>query len=140
MFAMTLAVRAALVLPIEPRANWVFRMTEHDGSRVEQLNAVAGSFIRFGVIVPLAVIFPVEWAVFGRESLTAIAVAGMAGMFLVELQMSDWRRISFTCSYMPGKRFVGLTLVIGFAAFMAFTSIGSACSGIACIILSVRWR
>ena len=125
MFAMTLAVRAALVLPIEPRANWVFRMTEHDGSRVEQLNAVAGSFIRLGVIVPLAVIFPVEWAVFGRESLTAIAVAGMAGMFLVELQMSDWRRIPFTCSYMPGKRFVGLTLVIGFAAFMAFTSIGS---------------
>ena len=27
MFAMTLATRAALVLPIEPRANWVFRMT-----------------------------------------------------------------------------------------------------------------
>jgi hypothetical protein len=26
---------------------------------------------------------------------------------------------------MPGKRFVGLTLLIGFAAFVVFTSIGS---------------
>ena len=26
---------------------------------------------------------------------------------------------------MPGKRFVGLTLLIGFASFVAFTSIGS---------------
>ena len=35
MFVTTLAVRAALVLPIEPRANWVFRMTEHEAARVQ---------------------------------------------------------------------------------------------------------
>ena len=38
--------------------------------------------------------------------------------------MGEWRRIPFTCSYMPGKRFVGLTALIGFAAFVVFTSIG----------------
>ena len=49
----------------------------------------------------------------------------MAGVLLVELEMADWRRIPFTCSYMPGKRFVGLTLLAGFAAFVVFASAGS---------------
>jgi hypothetical protein len=38
--------------------------------------------------------------------------------------MGEWRRIPFTCSYAPGKRFVGNTIIIGFAAFLVFTTIG----------------
>jgi hypothetical protein len=53
-------------------------------------------------------------------------VALVAGVLLVELELADWRRIPFTCSYMPGKRFVGLTVLIGFAAFVVFTTVGSA--------------
>jgi len=125
MFAMTIAVRATLVLPIEPRANWVFRMTEHDEARANQINAVVGSMIRLGVVVPLALLFPVEWMVYGPRAILGVAVALMAGVVLVELEMGEWRRIPFTCSYMPGKRFVGVTLLIGFASFVAFTSMGS---------------
>ena len=125
MAAMTLAVRTALVLPIEPRANWVFRMTEHDASRVDQLNAVVGSMVRLGVIAPLAMLLPIEWAVFRWDAPICTSVALCAGLLLVELEMADWKRIPFTCSYMPGKRFVGLTMLIGFAAFIVFTSIGS---------------
>jgi hypothetical protein len=125
MFAMTLAVRAALVLPIEPRANWVFRMTEHDGARVDQIRAVIGSMVRLGVVVPLAILSPLAWAIFGVRAIGCTAIAFMAGLVLVELEMGEWRRIPFTCSYMPGKRFVGLTMLIGLTAFVAFTSIGS---------------
>jgi hypothetical protein len=125
MFVMTLAVRTALVLPIEPRANWIFRMTEHDEARVQQIDAVVGSMVRLGVVVPLAILFPIEWAMFGVRAPIAATVALMAGVVLVELEMSDWRRIPFTCSYLPGKRFVGLTALIGLAAFVVFTSIGS---------------
>jgi hypothetical protein len=124
-FAMTLAMRTALVLPVEPRANWVFRMTEHDAARVDQIDAVIGAMVRFGVCLPLAMLFPIEWAVFGARALAPTAIALLAGVVLVELEMADWRRIPFTCSYMPGKRFVGLTALAGFAAFVVFTSIGS---------------
>jgi hypothetical protein len=124
-FAMTLAVRTALVLPIEPRANWVFRMTENDVARVDQIDAAVGSMIGLGVLVPLAMLFPIEWTVFGVRAIPATAVTFMAGVLLVELEMADWRRIPFTCSYMPGKRFVGLTLLAGFAAFVVFASVGS---------------
>ena len=33
----------------------------------------------------------------------------------------DWHRIPFTCSYLPGKRFVGHSALIGFAACLLFT-------------------
>jgi hypothetical protein len=68
---------------------------------------------------------PVEWVVFGIRAIPATAVAFFAGVVLVELEMREWRRIPFTCSYMPGKRFVGLTALIGFASFVVFTTAGS---------------
>jgi hypothetical protein len=125
MFVATLAVRAALVVPIEPRANWVFRMTEDDGSRVEQLNAVVDSVIRLGVIAPLVMLAPVEWSMLKTDAFVCTPIAFLAGIVLVELEMSDWRRVPFTCSYMPGKRFVGLTALIWLATFVVFTSVGS---------------
>ena len=124
-FITTIAVRAALVLPIEPRANWVFRITEHGEARVDQVEAVVRSTIRFGVVLPLLMLLPLEWAMFGAGAIAVLAVALTAGVALVEVEMNDWRRIPFTCSYMPGKRFVGLTMLIGFASFVAFTSVGS---------------
>jgi hypothetical protein len=125
MFAMTIAVRAALVLPIEPRANWVFRMTEHDTARVDQVEAVVRSMIRIGVVLPLLILFPVQWVVFHGQAIVSTGVAFAAGVVLVEIGMSEWRRLPFTCSYMPGKRFVGLTAIVGFTAFVVFTSVGS---------------
>jgi hypothetical protein len=123
-FAMNLASRAALVLPIEPRANWVFRMTEGDDTRGEQLSAVVHTVVWLGVVVPLLVLFPVEWAVLGPRAIHCTSIAFVCGLLLVELHMGAWRCIPFTCSYAPGKRFVGHTIIIGFAAFVAFTTIG----------------
>jgi hypothetical protein len=124
MFAMSLGARAALVLPIEPRANWVFRMTENDATRAEQLNAVRHAVVRLGVVWPLAMLLPVEWAVLGTQAIPCLSLAWLAGLVLVELHMGEWARIPFTCSYMPGKRFVGHTMLIGFAAFVVFTTLG----------------
>ena len=110
-FVTVLAVRAALVLPIEPRANWVFRMTEDPGTRAEQLGAVVHTVVRFGVLWPVVVLLPVQWAVLGPRALICASIAFLAGLVLVELHMGDWLRIPFTCSYMPGKRFVGNTML-----------------------------
>ena len=124
-FAMTLGVRAALVLPIEPRANWVFRMTETDSARVDQVVAVVHAMVSLGVSAPLAMLLPIAWTMFRWEAMVCTSVTFLAGLLLVELEMGDWRRIPFTCSYRPGKRFVGLTALIGFAAFVVFTTLGS---------------
>ena len=81
--------------------------------------------IRLGVIVPIAMLFPVQWAAFGARAIAGTAIAVLAGVVLVEVEMSEWRRLPFTCSYLPGKRFVGLTALIGFAGFVVFASVGS---------------
>jgi hypothetical protein len=61
---------------------------------------------------------------FGSDALASTSAAFMAGVLLVEIEMSGWHRIPFTCSYMPGKRFVGHTMLIGFAGFVLFTFLG----------------
>ena len=124
MFVAALAVRAALVLPIEPRANWVFRMTEDDSARTEQLSAVVHAVVRLAVVWPLAICFPLEWAVLGAEAIPCTSVGFLAGLVLVELHVAEWGRIPFACSYMPGKRFVGHTMLIGLTAFVLFTTLG----------------
>jgi hypothetical protein len=125
MLVMNVALRAALVLPIELRANWIFRVTEDEATRAEELSAVVRTMILLGVVLPLAMLFPVEWVVLGPRAIHCTSIAFLCGLVLVELQMAEWKRIPFTCSYAPSKQFVGLTLLIGVAAFVAFTTIGS---------------
>ena len=125
MLVMNVALRAALVLPIELRANWIFRVTEDEATRAEELNAVVRTMIFLGVVLPLAMLFPVEWVVLGPRAIHCTSIAFLCGLVLVELQMAEWKRIPFTCSYAPSKQFVGLTLLIGVAAFVVFAAIGS---------------
>ena len=124
-FAMNVAVRAALLLPFELRANWIFRMTEDEATRAEEVGAVVRTLFLLAVVLPLAILFPVEWAALGRGAIHCTAIALLCGLLLAELQMAEWRRIPFTCSYAPSKQSVWLTMLIGVAAFMAFTTIGS---------------
>jgi hypothetical protein len=123
-FALNVALRAALVLPIELRANWIFRMTEDEGTRADELNTVVRTLILLGVVLPLAMLFPLEWAVLGSRAIQCMSIAGLSGLVLVELHMTEWRRIPFTCSYEPSRQLVWVTMVIGVAAFGLFTMAG----------------
>ncbi len=44
------------------------------------------------------------------------------GWLVVEWVMSEWGRIPFTCSYIPGKGFVPHMFVKGFASYIVFTT------------------
>jgi hypothetical protein len=125
MFGVCLAVRAALAVPIEQRANWVFRMTEQNAARADQLDAAAQTVRRFGVIVPVALMFPLQWLVLGRDSIVPLIVALICGSLLVEILMRHWNRIPFTCSYVPGKGFVPQTILLGCLSFVLFTTVGA---------------
>lgn len=118
-------LRAALMLPQDPRANWIFRLREDDGHRAEQLDAVERLFMRL-VVWPVVVgSLPLQWAVLGADAMTAIPIAYLAGVVLVELVIRTWRRIPFTCGYIPGKRTVAQTFLIALVSYVFFTSIGA---------------
>ncbi len=125
-FVMAIAVKASIALPIEPRANWIFRITESDATRESELRSVEQTMWRLAVAPPIAVFAPVQLALAGPRAIVVPAVAAAFGVLLTEVLLRDWRRIPFTCSYLPGKQSVTYTSVVAFASFMIFTGVGSA--------------
>jgi hypothetical protein len=121
-----LAARASLALPIEPKANWVFRMTEREGIRVDQLDTAERMLTLFAALIPIALTLPVQWAVAGPRALLAGALTGVFGLLCVETLLRDWRRIPFTCSYMPGKHSVAQSTLAAVFLYLFAGAIGGA--------------
>jgi hypothetical protein len=120
MFACGLGVRASLALPTEHRANWVFRSTEDERMRADQLRAVNDLAAWWLALPPTVLTLPWLWAALRWQALVAAAVVLVVGLVAVHAVLFDWRRIPFTCSYLPGKRFVAQSLFLGIGACVAF--------------------
>jgi len=113
MFFIGFATRAAIALPIDQRANWVFRMSESDATRASQLSAVTRLMRQTTVLFPVVVMAPLEWRLFGARAIPALAMNVVCGLLWVEVLLRGWSRIPFTSSYIPGKQFIAQTIVVG---------------------------
>jgi len=142
MFFIGFATRAAIALPIDQRANWVFRMTESDATRARQLGAVTRLMRQTTVVVPMILIAPLEWALFGPRALLSLTMNAVCGLLWVEVLLRGWRRLPFTSSYMPGKQFIAQTVVVGVGTLLLGVTIvgalalGAARSVIFCAVAS----
>ena len=125
-FVAVLAVRVALHVPVELKANWIFRIIEHDERRIDQLSAGVRSVMSLGVVAPALLALPVQWMVLGERALLVLGSTILWGWLFVEIVMRDWGRIPFTCSYIPGKGFLPQTVLKGLFSFVLFTTVGSA--------------
>jgi hypothetical protein len=126
MLVCSLSARATLVLPIEHRANWIFRMTEDQATRGDQLRAVDQVLAMYVVGVPVWVAIPALWMVAGPMAVIGATVVALVGLVFVHAVLLDWRRIPFTCSYLPGKRFVAHSFVLGCFMYLLLTLTGMA--------------
>jgi len=115
------AIRLALSVPMDLRANWIFRMTEDVDGRAEVADASVRTVLALAVALPIALIAPLQWWVMGDDCLAVLLVEAAIGWLLVEFLMADWRRVPFTCSYIPGKGFVPQMCVKAFASYVTFT-------------------
>jgi len=120
------AARASFALPIEPKANWVFRTTESDAIRPEQLRAAAHVVGLLAVGMPVALTLPVQWIAAGPFAMFAGAATAAFGWAWTELVLRGWRRIPFTCTYLPGKHSVAQSALVAIAGFTLVTSFGGA--------------
>jgi hypothetical protein len=125
MFACGVGVRAALALPIEHRANWIFQVTEDHATRGEQMRAVDRVVMTYVIGVPVIATAPLLWIGLAWSAPLAGVVVASIGLVFVHAVLLDWRRIPFTCSYLPGKRFIGHSTLIGVAACVLFTATAS---------------
>ena len=122
MFLAIPAIRVALSVPLDLRSNWIFRMTEDVAGRAEV--AAANVRIVLGARRGAAARAPRAGSMVGAGPPAAgiIALEALIGWLVVEWVMADWRRIPFTCSYIPGKGFVPHMFVKGFASYLFFTT------------------
>jgi hypothetical protein len=119
------AVRTALLLPLDVRANWLFRLTEDPEAKPDQIAAIERSLIRLGVAPYLVVAILIQAAVLGAaDALRAAVPTALLGLLLVEWVLRHWHRIPFTCTYIPGKRQPVHSLLRALAAFVVFVNIG----------------
>jgi hypothetical protein len=124
-YATTMALRASLLLPMDRNANWIFRMMDDPSTRRQHLAALERAFLAFGLAPSLLVMLPLQWSWLGVTAFRAAAVEGLWGMLLIELVLSDWNRLPFACSYLPGKRFFVETCVRSGSALVFWILIGA---------------
>jgi CubicO group peptidase (beta-lactamase class C family) len=105
-------VRVAFSLPLDLRANWIFRTMPFRAGR-HCLSARRRALLALSVgpawtisAVLLLSLWP--W----RPAAFHLAVLGLLGVFLAEFSWSGAQKIPFTCSYLPGRSHVHVTLLL----------------------------
>jgi hypothetical protein len=156
MLLSVVGLRAAFLLPISLPANWMFRVTDFPQARAERLDAVEQAFIRLAILPALLISAPLLFFTLGAaRGLAALVLSALAAGVILELVLTGWRRVPFTCTWLPGKRplpFAMMTVlaviwVVASAAelvtFAVKSGPGNAAIGsmaFALAALALRWR
>ena len=110
-------------LPVELRANWVFRVNEPD-SRTLYLTPVQRFVLTCGVLPVALATLPVEMVFLGtRQGIGAFVLTTLVGLVLCEAILLPFERVPFTSSYIPGKRPLIETLILYGVSVALFVSV-----------------
>ena len=101
--------RTVFSLPLDLRANWIFRMMPFRAGR-QCLKARRRALIALSVApacaLSAAVLFPLwPW----RPAAAHLTVLAFLGIILAEFSFDSAQKIPFTCSYLPGKSNIHVT-------------------------------
>lgn len=102
-FWLVCGVRVAIMMPIEPSANWIFKLTEPVDKRRVLTTVV--TVMAAVTCVPVAALFGGAAAIAGTPRLgaTVFVIVLLAGLCLIELLTLTLKTVPFTCTYLPGQ-------------------------------------
>ena len=108
---MTVGLRYLFALPESLSANWVFQISDREG-RAAWLTAAARFVVCCGIAPVFLIALPAAIAILGWLRASALTILGFfAALVFFEAMFRRWRKLPFTCSYLPGTRPVVLTLM-----------------------------
>lgn len=111
LFFLIVGLRVSFSIPIEVCANWLFRLTDPFGSGA-YLNATRMTLLLFAAAPVVAIAVPIYMAVWPwPRALGHAAFLAAFGLLIVELALTGFAKVPFTCSYLPGK--VNLKIMFG---------------------------
>jgi 4-amino-4-deoxy-L-arabinose transferase-like glycosyltransferase len=104
-----IGIRHLFSFPIEPKANWIFRITEGEGRGV-WLHAMDRFVLFWGAMFMIVIPFPLEVRLLGWRGIEEAVLFLALGLLTYEWVFSSWDKLPFACSYLPGKTPVWMIL------------------------------
>jgi hypothetical protein len=119
-----IGTRVVFAIPLELGANWIFRLAPLKGAQ-KCLAASRRALLIIGV-APMwtgwALVLVAKWP--GRAAAEHLAVLALVGTIVAEIGLGNFRKIPFTCSYLPGKSYLHMA-ILGFAFLMLLINKGA---------------
>ena len=114
--------RVAFALPLDLRANWIFRVIGVGGGVQAGLETLAASR-RALLLLSVAPVWMVTaaiclWIRPDRQNAGHLVVLGLLGMIVADLCLLRFRKIPFTCSYLPGKSRMNMVFLGAFGVLL----------------------
>ena len=107
----TVGLRYLFSLPDSLRANWLFQTMDRDGSAA-WLYAVERFVVWCGIAPLFVAALPAAIAILGLVRAAAVTLLGFcAALVWFEAMFRQWRKLPFTCSYLPGRHQVWAILL-----------------------------
>ncbi len=103
--------RVVFSMPLDLRANWIFRITEVRGVR-EYLAAIRRPLFVLAVAPVWVASAALLLSIWPWRMVTGhLLVLGLWGSILAYVCLSGFQKIPFTCSYLPGKSYVHMVFL-----------------------------
>ena len=103
LFFVIIGLRVSFSIPMEVRANWLFRLTD-PFARGAYLRATRTTLLWLALAPVVAIAAPIYMAVWPwPRALGHVAFLAAFGLLVVELALTGFAKVPFTCSYLPGK-------------------------------------
>jgi CubicO group peptidase (beta-lactamase class C family) len=122
--AAIVGARIVFAIPLDIRANWIFRVLPLPG--VPGCLTAARRAIYFLAVFPVLSFFAIALALTWpwRQAAEHLAILALIAFAVTEICMYRFTKIPFTCSYQPGKSYVHL-VIIGVAGLMILARNGA---------------
>jgi hypothetical protein len=152
--AAVLGARVVFSMPLDLRANWIFRVTP-----IREAAACMKASRRALFVLAIIPVWAVSAAVFlsmwpWRPAAAHLVFLGLLGTIVAEICLLNFHKIPFTCSYLPGRSyahmafvsFLGLVFLIVKGADIERRALQNSAGlasmlGLLCILAALaRWR
>jgi hypothetical protein len=116
--ALWLGTRTVFSVPLDVRANWLFRVTPTPEGP-DLLSAVRRALLALSVlpVLPASALLLLLWP--WAPVAEHLLLLGLLGSFLADSSLRGFRKIPFTCSYLPGKSQVHIVFWFGIIPLVA---------------------
>lgn len=113
-------LRVAIAIPIEPKANWLFRLYESP-DRAAAMDGVRVAMIAVGVVPGCVVALVTAGTLWGAwPAIVHTGICALMGTLLVEILMIRLAKLPFTCTYFPGNSRFGTLWPLYISSFITY--------------------